>query len=523
MNATFVVVCLYVLGMIVVGYLFRRRSGTVSQFLHAGRTLPTIVTSIAFLAANCGALEIMGLAAASAKYGALALHFYWIGAIPAIVFLAVFMMPIYAQSNALTLPEFLRLRYSDAMQLFVAISLIVMMGFVSGISLYAIASLLRVFLGWNYFATIAFTLAITSGYVSLGGLKSTIYSEIIQLGITVTGLIPLSYLILRQFHGIQGLMSSLPERMRHAWTLLPFAQPTTGPMDAIGVVVGLGFVLSFGYWGTDFMLIQRALAARDSRGSINTPLFAGFAKLFFPLLVIVPGFAAFSVLTGPKRFDETLPAMMLHYYHPAMLGVGVAAILASLMSALAGNIMAIATIWTHDVYRPRYTTKSESHYLLVGRLAVAGATCLSVLSAYVALRYNTIMDYLQLILSLFNAPLLATMLLGMFTSWATPTAAVWGLACGMIAAIAMNFAAHFGVLQYGSQMGANFYGAICAFLTCLGVSTLVSLFTRRKPIAELGGITYVTRNDRSTRPPTSSWILALLLLLACVMLNVIFR
>jgi SSS family solute:Na+ symporter len=510
--------------MVGAGYIFRKRSGTASQFLHAGRMLPTIVTSIAFLAANCGALEIMGLAAASAKYGALALHFYWIGAIPAMVFLAIFMMPVYAQSTALTLPEFLRLRYSESTQMLVAISLIVMMGFISGISLYAIASLLTVFLGWSFLETIALVLTVTACYVSLGGLKGTIYNEIIQLAITITGLVPLSYLILRQFHGVHGLVAGLPEQMRHAWISMPLIAPASTPMDAVGVVVGLGFVLSFGYWCTDFMLIQRALAAREIRGSINTPLFAGIAKLFFPLLVIVPGLASSTVLPPQKRFDETLPAMMLHYYGPAMLGIGIAAILASLMSALAGNIMAISTIWTHDVYRTRIAKgRSESHYLLVGRLAIAGAICFSILSAFLALRYNTMMDYLQLIFSLFNAPLFATMLLGMFTTWATPRAGFWGLVFGMAVSIAVNFAFRFGLLRYGSQMSASFYGAICAFLACLVASILISQFTQPKLIAELDGITYKTRRNRSLHSPRTSWFLALLLILACIYLNLMFR
>lgn len=523
LHATFGVVCLYVIGILAAGYLFRRRSETASQFLHAGKMLPAGVTSLAFLAANCGALEIMGLAAASAKYGMLTLHFYWIGAIPAIIFLALFMMPVYAQSGAATLPEFLRLRYNDTLQMLVSVSLIVMMGFVSGISLYAIASLLQVFLGWNFFATILFTLAITSCYVSLGGLKGTIYSEVIQLAITVAGLVPLTYLILRRFHGLHGLVASVPDPMRHTWASLPTVDPKTAPMDVLGVIAGLGFVLSFGYWCTDFLLIQRALAARDMRGSVNTPLIAGFAKLVFPLLVVVPGLAAFSVLSSDVRFDETMPRVMTHFYGPAMLGLGVSAILASLMSALAGNIMGIATIWTHDVYKPRVSTaKSESQYLRMGRLSIAAATIFSIASAYLALLYSTMMDYLMLIFSLFNAPLFATMLLGVFTRWTTPVAAIAGLVSGMLAALAMNLAAHFGLLHYGSQMSANFYGAIGAFFVCLIASSLMSLFTQAKPAVEIEHVTFNSRMLRSTQTLRVSWLLAALLLATCILINISF-
>jgi SSS family solute:Na+ symporter len=521
---TFSIVGLYLLATLVIGYISRRTAGTSEQFLHAGRMLPTAVTSIAFLAANCGALEIVGIVAASAKYGALALHFYWIGAIPAMVFLALFMMPIYAHSRALTVPEFLRFRYDHRTQVLNAVSLAVMMGFISGISLYAIASVMRVFLGWSFPQTVALTTLVIFVYVSLGGLKATIYNEILQLGVTVVGLIPMAYLVLRQFHGINGLRTNLPDAMRHAWAM-PFAAPDSASMDVAGVVAGLGFVLSFGYWCTDFMLIQRALAAREIRGSINTPLFAGIAKLVFPLLVVAPGLAASLVLPhGPRRFDEALPAMMLHYYGPTMLGIGLAAILASLMSALAGNITAMSTIWTHDLYRGNLARdKDDAHYVMVGRLATVGATCFSVAAAYIAFRYNTLMDYLQLVFSLFNAPLFATLLLGMFTTWATPAAGFWGMAIGMAISIAHNFAFRFHLLHYGSQMSANFYGAIVGFASCLVAMLLISPHTRRKPAEELAGITYPTRLGEAVRAPLTSWLLAAALLAACLWLNIYFR
>jgi SSS family solute:Na+ symporter len=523
-RVTFCIVGFYLLAMVLVGYFFRKRSGTASQFLHAEKMLPTAVTSIAFLAANCGALEIVGLAAASAKYGALALHFYWIGAIPAMLFLALFMMPVYAQSKARTLPEFLRLRYNQPTQMLNAISMILMMGLISGISLYAIASLLQIFLGWSFPATIALSSMTILVYVSLGGLKSTIYNEIIQLGVTIAGLIPLSYFVLHQFHGINGLLKSLPENMRHVWTVMPLIAPGSTPLDVFGVVVGLGFVLSFGYWCTDFMLIQRALATRSVRGSMNTPLFAGIAKLFFPLLVIVPGLAASLVLPHGTSFDEALPAMMLQYYGPALVGIGIAAILASLMSALAGNIMAISTIWTHDLYRTYLVkSKNDAHYVLAGRLATVGAACFALISAYIAIRYNTIMDYLQLVFSLFNAPLLAALLLGVFTTWATPGAAFWGMASGMVISISNNFAFRFGLLRYGSQMSASFYGAIWAFLTCLVIMLLLSMCTQPKALDDLDGLTYKTRRSDLVRPSSASWMLAILLLVACVWLNLLFR
>ena len=512
--------------MLIVGYLLRRDSGTASQFLHARHILPTTVTSLAFLAANCGALEIVGIVAASAKYGVLALHFYWIGAIPAMVFVALFVMPVYAQSGALTIPEFLRLRYNEPTQVLNAVSMGIMMGFISGISLYAAFCILHVFLGWSFLETVGLISPIVFCYILLGGLKATIYNEILQLAVTVAGLAPLVYLTLRQFHGIHGLIASLPPSMAHVWSGLPVATPKIAAMDVVGVVFGLGFILSFGYWCTDFVLMQRALAAKTMQGSVNTPLIAASFKLIFPLLVVVPGLAASLLIKRQETssFDYTLPSMMLRYYGPGMLGLGIAAILASLMSGLAANISAFSTLWTHDLYKTYLRPdRPDEHYVLIGRLATVAASLFSIMTAYIAFRYNSLMDYLQLLFSLFNAPLFATFLLGVFTTWATPSAGFWGLICGMLAAIAHNFAFHFHLLQYGSQMIANFYGAIYGWSVCMLATMAISLFTQRKPVAELRGITYHAQIGAKKRVPASSWIFAAILIGLCVLLNYLFR
>ena len=523
--SVFVIVAVYLVVTLTVGYVVRRTTKTSSQFLHGGHALPAVVTSISFLAANCGALDIVGLVAASAKYGALALHFYWIGAIPAMVVLALFMMPIYARSKALTVPEFLRLRFGERTHLLNVVSLGIMMGAVAGISLYAISSVLRVFLGWGFLQTVAVTSVVVFCYVSLGGLKATIYNEVLQLAVTIAGLVPLSYRVLQEFHGLRGLAERLPENMRHTWIGMPIVAPAHAAMDVIGVSFGLGFVLSFGYWCTDFLLIQRALAARSVQGSIHTPLVAAVAKMFFPLLTVVPGLAA-SILFAqqPGSFDRTLPLLMLHYYGPGLLGIGIAAILASLMSALAGNITALSTLWTHDLYRTYIRPgKEDSHYILVGRFAIAGATCFSLISAYIAFRYNSLMDYLLLVFSLFNAPLFATLFLGMFTRWATPAAGFWGLASGMVASICHNCAFRFQLLHYGSQMGANFYGAMYGWTVCFLVTLIVSGLTQSKPQGELEGITYRTSAKGLKDVGMSTVLLAIGLIVVCVLLNVHFR
>ena len=515
----------YFFATIAVGYWVRKSSGTSSQYLHARGALPTAVTAIAFLAVNCGALEIVGIVAASAKYGALALHFYWIGAIPAMVFLALFMMPTYARSNVMTVPDFLRRRYGNATHIFSALCLAAMMAFLSGISLYAIATVLNLFFGWGFFGITLATAAIVLLYISMGGLKATIYNEVLQLMLTIVGLVPLVFMVLRDFGDLNSLMAKLPEEMTHAWRLMPVMQPGTATMDVVGVTLGLGFVLSCGYWCTDYVLIQRALAARTMQGTINTPLLAAIPKVFFPVLVVVPGLAAATFFRRGEftSYNQALPFLMQHYYSRGLLGLGISAILASLMTGLSGNISALSALWTHDLYRAHIRPhQKDLHYLIVGRVSTIVAAAISVMTAYIALRYNNLMDYLQLLFSLFNAPLFATFLLGMFTTWATPSAGFWGLFCGMIVAIAHNLAVRTHFITYGSDMLANFYGAVLGWGTCMVATSLISLFTARKTREELAGLTYFTQKKETKGISRTSWILAGSVIAVCLVLNFIF-
>ncbi len=522
----FLMIAIYLAAAIVVGYAVRKRSDTAQKFLHAHGALPLAVTALAFVAANCGALEIVGIVATSAKYGAMALHFYWIGAIPAMVFLALFMMPIYVHSGAMTVPDFIRIRYNSSTHILSAVCLAIMMVLISGISLYAIAAVLHAFFGWNFSAVAIAAVSVVACYALIGGLRATIYNEILQLGLTIAGLLPLSFAVYRDFHGIRGITQQLPVARTHIWSTLPLMQPQTATMDVFGVVFGLGFVLSFGYWCTDFVLIQRALTAKTVESAINTPLLAAIFKLAFPWLVIFPGMSAAILLKkgGYTRFDQALPLLIQHYYGYALMGLGISAILASLMSGLAGNITAFSTLCTHDLYkthlRPR---QSDAHYLAVGRTLTALAACLSVVTAYIVLFYNNLMDYLQLVFSVFNAPLFAIFLLGMLTTWATPTAGFWGLLCGLIAAAMHNIAVRNGAIIYGSQMLGNFYGAVYGWVVSAAVTCVVSLFTQPKPIEELSGITYFTQVGVRRRISRTSWVLAISVLAACAALNFIFR
>jgi SSS family solute:Na+ symporter len=515
----------YIASTISIGFLVRG-GGNASRFLHARGSMPLAATTLAFLASNCGALEIVGIFAATARYGVSALHFYWVGAIPAMVFLAVFMMPLYLRSGAITVPDLLRLRYGKSTHILTSLSLAIMMALIAGISLYAMSSVLGLFFGWGFFAVSFSAAAIVLGYALLGGLRATIYNQVLQLALTVAGLIPLSILAARDFGGFEASLRHLSPPMRHLWSGRPWLDPRSPGLDAFGTVFGLGFILASAYWCTDFVLIQRALAAKTEEDSVDTPLVAAIPKMLFPLLTVFPAlaFGAAAQSAGGSRFDLSLPLLMQRHYGPALLGLGIAAVLASLMSGLAGNIGAFSALCAHDLYKS-YLRPSEpdEHYLAAGRWFTACAACLSVASAYIALRYNNLMDYLQLVLSLFNAPLFATFLLGMFTTWATPQAGFWGLLSGMIAAAAHNLAVRNGALVYGSQMLANFYGAILGWCVCLAVTAIVSLFTRPKPRHELEGLTCFTQSGTRLRLSRRSWTLAALVLILCGTLNWICR
>jgi SSS family solute:Na+ symporter len=523
---TFLVIALYLGAAIAVGYLVRRHADTASKYLHSRGALPTAVSALAFLAANCGALEIVGITATSAKYGALALHFYWIGAIPAMVFLALFMMPVYVRSGAMTVPDFVRLRYNNATHLLCAVCLAVMMVLIAGISLFAISTVLHVFFGWNFSAVAVVAASGVLCYALAGGLRATIYNEIFQLALTVAGLAPMAWAVYRSFHGVSGILSRLPPAASHVWTTMPVASPQTATLDVFGVVFGLGLVLSLGYWCTDFVLIQRALTARTVDGAIETPLIAAVFKLVFPWLLIFPAVAAALFLKSRPHpdYDRALPLLIRIYYGPALLGLGISAILASLMSGLAGNISAFSTLWTHDIYEIHLRPgRSDAHYLRVGRFFTALAACLGVGTAYIVLFYNNLMDYLQLVISLFSAPLFAIFLLGMFTVWATPAAGFWGLLCGVAAACAHSIAVRSGILAYGSPLLGDFYGAFYAWVVALMVATVVSAFTPPKPREELAGITYSTLAGGRPAISRSAWALAFIVLAACVVLNILFK
>jgi solute:Na+ symporter, SSS family len=560
----------FVLG---IGVALKNKTTTSTAFFQAGRAIPAWVCGLAFISANLGAQEIIGMAASGAKYGIATSHFYWIGAIPAMVFLGIFMMPFYYGSRARSVPEYLRLRFDEKTRAFNAISFALMTVFSSGISMYAMAKLLQILhlfdapfavlgLGPEYIFHICILSSglVVLAYVLLGGLSSAIYNEVLQFFLIVAGFAPLVYLGLRDAGGWQGIVGTVPPAFTHAWIGLGSASTNPMGVDAFGVAMGLGFVLSFGYWCTDFLVVQRAMAADSMAAARRTPLIAAFPKMLFPFLVVMPGLIALSVHGGiiPVKmyegtttvvldalgkpqldYDLTVPTLLLRYFPTGILGLGLTALLASFMSGMAGNVTAFNTVWTYDIYqaylRPRGT---DAHYLRVGRMATVFGIAASVLTAYVAAQFNNIMDVLQLVFAFVNAPLLATFLLGMFWKRATGHGAFAGLVSGTCAAalhhgltlpsgaIAGVKGGWLGVVStYPSEMAQNFWTAIDAWTVCFVVTIAVSLLTRPRDERELTGLVYsLTERPRDARLP---WyrrpaVLGAAVLAATLMLNLVF-
>lgn len=558
-----VIVALYLLFVLVIGYGLKRHMRTSADYFLSGRSIPAWVTGLAFICANLGAQEVIGMAASGAKYGMATSHFYWTGAIPAMVFLGVFMMPFYYGSRARSVPEYLRLRFDEKTRAFNALSFACMTVLSSGISMYAMGLLLNLLLGWSFDTSVLICAGVVLAYIALGGLTSAIYNEVLQFFLIVFGFTPLVYLGLRDIGGWSGLKASLADvatrqgfshgAWTRTWSIM--GDPSANPMGVewIGLVMGLGFVLSFGYWCTDFLVVQRAMAANSLQAARRTPLIAAFPKMLFPFLLIVPGMIAMASTQhagatgftlplkegGSPNFDLAMPLMLLHYFPAGILGLGIAALLASFMSGMAGNVTAFNTVWTYDLYQAYIRRDApDHHYLLMGRLATVCGVGLSVAAAYVAVRFNNIMDLLQLLFAFVNAPLFATFVLGMFWKRATGHGAFAGLLAGTCAA-----ALHHGltlphgsspgikgawlhlVHVYPSEMGQNLWTAIMAFVACFAVTVVVSLVTRPRDEAQLVGLVYsLTPRVSDAGQP---WyrrpaVLGVVVLLAALLLNIAF-
>jgi SSS family solute:Na+ symporter len=571
----YAVMATYFVAVLGVGWGLRRVMRTSTDFFLSGRSLSPWITGLAFISANLGAQEVIGMGASGAKYGIATSHFYWVGAIPAMVFVGLFMMPFYYGSRARSVPEYLRLRFDEKTRTLNAVSFAVMTIFSSGVSMYAMGKLMNLLLGWSFDVSIVVSACIVLSYVLLGGLTSAIYNEVLQFFLIVFGFAPLVGLGLRAVGGWQGLSARLSEvaatrglpasAYTHAWTNLDSAAHNPVGVEWFGLVAGLGFVLSFGYWCTDFLVVQRAMAADSMTAARRTPLIAAVPKMLFPFLVILPGMIALvlggaggsgqglvpaklaadgaPLLDGAGRavldYDLATPMMLVHLFPSGMLGLGVTALLASFMSGMAGNVTAFNTVWTYDIYQSHIRRgASDAHYLWMGRIATVGGVVLALGAAYVAGAFNNIMDLLQLVFAFVNAPLFATFALGMFWRRSTGHGAFWGLLAGTLSAAVHHGltlpagtqvgvkGGYLGVLHtYPSELAQTFWTAIVAWVTCFVVTVVVSSATRPRPPEELRGLVY----SLTARPTDEAlpWIrrpttLALAVLVLTLALNLVF-
>ena len=550
----------FVLGIGVALKRYMKKSG---DFFLSGRSIPAWVTGLAFLSANLGAQEVIGMSADGAKYGIMTSHFYWVGAIPAMVFLAIFMMPFYYGSKARSVPEYLKMRFDEKTRGLNAFTFAFMTVFSSGISLYALANLLETLVHWNYWTCIVVSATIVLVYIFLGGLTSAIYNEVLQFFMIVLGFAPLVFLGLKNVGGWSALKQQMqpvaveqhfaPDAWSHSWIHLSSTAENPMGVEWVGLVLGLGFVMSFGYWCTDFLVVQRAMAANCMSAARRTPLIAAVPKMLFPALVILPGMIAvvlnhnaggkFLPLTdaGTPNFNMVIPAMLARYFPTGLLGLGFTALMASFMSGMAGNVTAFNTVWTYDIYQSYIAPgKSDDHYLWMGRWATVAGILISVMVASVAQQFDSIMDFLQLVFGFVNAPLFATFLLGMFWKRTTGDGAFWGLLGGTVAAAIFHLIAITAgtppswikggrlaqVLVFHADLGKTFYMALVAWTVCFLLTVFISLATKRtKTDAELKGLVYsLTPRRKEEGEPwyMQPVTLGVLVMIAAIALNIIF-
>lgn len=547
--ADYLIIFVYFLFVIGVGIIIKNKIKSSNDFLNSSRGIPLWITSLAFISANLGAQEVLGMVASGAKYGIMTVHFYWVGAIFAMIFLGVFMMPFYYGSKARSVPEYLSLRFDEKTRALNAISFAIMTIFSSGISLFALAKLLEVVLHWNFDLSIAIAAGIVMIYTFLGGLTSAVYNEVLQFFLIVLGLSPLVILALHDVGGWSTIQAQLKPEMTHAWKYMGNANSNPMGINFMSLIFGLGFVMSFGYFCTDFLVVQRAMIAKNVNAAQRTPIIAAIPKMFMPLIVVLPGLIAITLMqpallskgfqiptneSGELDYTMTLPSLISHYYPTGLLGVGITALLASFMSGMAGNVTAFNSVFTYDIYQSYFMkNKSDKHYLNVGKMATVFGILFSIVTAYIAKSYNNINDFLQLVFSFVNGPLFATFLLGMFWKRTTSNGAFWGLVAGSIAAALTHGltlaegkgAWIYNLYEIGSGMGQAFIVAAISWIANFITTIIVSLFTKPKDDEELIGLVYsLTEKPKSI---DNKWYqktipLSIALIIATIILNIIF-
>ena len=513
------IIVTYFVAVLAVGFYLKRYTKTGKDFFLAGREMTAWVAGLSFLAANLGSLELMGWAAAAYQYGILAAHFYWIGAIPAILFLALVMMPFYYISKTHSVPGYLKLRYGEPARALSAVTFAVMTVLMSGVNMYAMAIVMKVLLGWDINFSIWVSSITVAVYVTLGGLRSAIFNEVLQFILIWLGALLIPILGLIETGGWDGMVARISANFpgqdyTHLWSTM--GSFTDNPMGIhwTGIVFGLGAMISFGYWTTDFLVVQRVIAAKNLAAAKMAPLIGGYFKMLVPVIVILPGLLGLALLDvtlvpesavtgGQHSYNEVLPLMMARYFGPGLLGLGVTALLAGFMSGMAGNVSAFATVWSYDIYKPLIRPNaSDAHYLKMGRWCTMVGVLISIGTAYLVMQFGSIMDYVQALFSFFIAPLFGTVVLGMLWKRITSAGGFWGLLAGTLSSIGMfiwvklqpSALAYIALSPHAKDMAENMYRALWSSLFGITVTILVSFLTKPKPIEELTGLVYGCTN-----------------------------
>src|SRR5271165_7102590 len=510
-----VIIVFYFALVLAIGFYLSKRSNTGEDFFMAGREMTAWIAGLSFLSANLGSLELMGWAGAAYQYGILAAHWYWIGAIPAMLFLALVMMPFYYISKTHSVPGYLKLRFGESSRTLSSVSFAFMTVLMSGINMYSMALVLKIVLGWDINLSIWISAGTVAIYVALGGLRSAIFNEVLQFILIWAGALLIPILGLIEAGGWSGLKAKIAtnasSEYTHLWGTLGSASNNPMGIHWTGIVFGLGAIISFGYWTTDFLVVQRVLTAKDLRAAKMAPIIGAAFKMFVPFIVILPGLLALAVLpqklmgeadavaSGGHSYNEVLPLMLARYAGPGLLGLGITALIAGFMSGMAGNVSAFTTVWTYDIYRALIRKDgTDEHYVKMGRWTTIIGVLISVGTAYLVMSFLSIMDYVQALFSFFIAPLFGTVVLGMLWKRTSPQGGFWGLLAGTVSSISMwawvkadpTALRYVALSPNARDMAENMYRALWSWVVCVVVTVVVSLLTEPKPDSELVGLVY---------------------------------
>jgi solute:Na+ symporter, SSS family len=551
------VIAIYFAMVLWIGFYLKTKANTSEEFFMAGREMTAWIAGLSFVSANLGSLELMGWAGSAYQYGILAAHWYWIGAIPAMLFLGLVMMPFYYVSKTHSVPGYLKLRFGESSRVLAAVSFGLMTILMSGVNMFAMAVVMKVVLGWDITFSIFISSLAVAAYVTLGGLRSAIFNEVLQFVLIWAGalLVPILGLIQAGgWHNLQAkiLLNYHNQDYTHMWRGMGHFADNPMGVHWTGIVFGLGFVISFGYWTTDFLVVQRVLSANSLRSAQMAPIIASVFKMAVPFIVILPGLLGLVLLqnpdgsllhlvgenalsaANPHSYNEVLPLLMVRYCGPGLLGLGITALIAGFMSGMAGNVSAFSAVWTYDIYQPHIKKNgTDKHYVAVGRWATILGVLVSIGTAYLVMHAQGIMDYVQALFSFFIAPLLGTILLGMFWKRATAAGGFWGLLSGTLTSVGLyawvkldpSALSIVAISPNAKDMAENLYRALWSFLTCVIVTFLVSMVTKPRPLSELKGVVYGATELPDEGPVPlykNHWFWASIVIVVFFILNLIF-